>query len=168
MSAEEAARSIQVVLRLCEHWPTLSREDFRKLLADDCIYTDMPLPSQVAVGPDAAFKKLGVLRNDWVIENEIVNTVGNGRTVMVERVETGRSLAGIIEDWRVPCVGVFEIEGGKIKTWRDYWNFADVEPLMRLAAIGHSSGLDAATGFFYGAAVWVEVADRSASATTRR
>jgi hypothetical protein len=26
--------------------------------------------------------------------------------------------------------------------------------LLRLAAIGHSSGLDAATGFFYGAAVW--------------
>jgi hypothetical protein len=26
--------------------------------------------------------------------------------------------------------------------------------ILRLAAIGHSSGLDAATGFFYGAAVW--------------
>ena len=54
--------------------------------------------------------------------------------------------------------------------------------LLRLAAIGHSSGLDAATGFFYGATVWREstdvpdarvgapsmiaVADRSASATT--
>ena len=46
--------------------------------------------------------------------------------------------------------------------------------LMRLAAIGHSSGLDAATGFFYGAAVWgdgaptISLADRSQSATTRR
>ena len=55
--------------------------------------------------------------------------------------------------------------------------------LLRLAAIGHSSGLDAATGFFYGATVWdkatdiaerapsasrptISVADRSASATT--
>jgi hypothetical protein len=54
--------------------------------------------------------------------------------------------------------------------------------LQRLAAIGHSSGLDAATGFFYGAAVWggatdlgeraprashptVSLADCSASAT---
>jgi len=26
--------------------------------------------------------------------------------------------------------------------------------ILRLAAVGHSSGLDAATGFFYGAAVW--------------
>ena len=26
--------------------------------------------------------------------------------------------------------------------------------LLRLAAVGHSSGLDAATGFFYGATVW--------------
>ena len=31
--------------------------------------------------------------------------------------------------------------------------------LSRLAAIGHSSGLDAATGFFYGATVWVRVTD---------
>ena len=55
--------------------------------------------------------------------------------------------------------------------------------LLRLAAIGHSSGLDAATGFFYGATIWrnatdpagraaptrhpmISIADRSASATT--
>jgi hypothetical protein len=31
--------------------------------------------------------------------------------------------------------------------------------LRRLAAIGHSSGLDAATGFFYGAAVWDKATD---------
>ena len=31
--------------------------------------------------------------------------------------------------------------------------------LSRLAAIGHSSGLDAATGFFYGATVWVRATD---------
>jgi Protein of unknown function (DUF2877) len=56
------------------------------------------------------------------------------------------------------------------------------DALLRLAAIGHSSGLDAATGFFYGASVWdkatdiaeraplasrpmISVADRSASTT---
>ena len=47
--------------------------------------------------------------------------------------------------------------------------------LRRLAAIGHSSGLDAATGFFYGAIVWraplassprISVADRSVAVAT--
>ena len=55
--------------------------------------------------------------------------------------------------------------------------------ILRLAAVGHSSGMDAATGFFYGATIWdeatdlagraaptshpmISVADRSASATT--
>ncbi len=55
--------------------------------------------------------------------------------------------------------------------------------ILRLAAIGHSSGLDAATGFFYGATIWrnatdpagraaptrhpmISIADRFASATT--
>jgi len=36
--------------------------------------------------------------------------------------------------------------------------------LLRLAAIGHSSGLDAATGFFYGAAIWRNAPRRAASA----
>jgi hypothetical protein len=38
--------------------------------------------------------------------------------------------------------------------------------LLRLAAIGHSSGLDAATGFFYGAVIWdkaTDVAERAPS-----
>jgi hypothetical protein len=31
--------------------------------------------------------------------------------------------------------------------------------ILRLAEVGHSSGLDAATGFFYGAAIWRGAAD---------
>ena len=46
--------------------------------------------------------------------------------------------------------------------------------LLRLAAIGHSSGLDAATGFFYGATIWGDATDppgarrRRAVRTNRR
>ena len=36
---------------------------------------------------------------------------------------------------------------------------ADHEAIRHLAAIGHSSGLDAATGFFYGATIWRKAAD---------
>ncbi len=36
--------------------------------------------------------------------------------------------------------------------------------LLRLAAIGHSSGLDAATGFFYGAAIWRDARRHAAGA----
>jgi hypothetical protein len=38
--------------------------------------------------------------------------------------------------------------------------------LLRLAAIGHSSGLDAATGFFYGLTIWADAARRVAGAPT--
>jgi len=40
--------------------------------------------------------------------------------------------------------------------------------LQRLAAIGHSSGLDAATGFFYGATVWRDAADLARRAAPAR
>jgi hypothetical protein len=36
--------------------------------------------------------------------------------------------------------------------------------ILRLAAIGHSSGLDAATGFFYGATIWRDALRHVASA----
>ena len=38
-----------------------------------------------------------------------------------ERLDRTRSGDKSVE---LPCVGVFEIEAGKIKTWRDYFDFA--------------------------------------------
>lgn len=50
---------------------------------------------------------------------EIQNVVGNGRVVMVERVDhlvsSERSVA-------VPMAGVFEVEDGRILAWRDYFD----------------------------------------------
>jgi len=42
------------------------------------------------------------------------------------------------------------------------------DALLRLAAIGHSSGLDAATGFFYGATIWRDAADLAGRAAPAR
>jgi limonene-1,2-epoxide hydrolase len=134
MSKENVALNISNVRRLCENWPWLSRAEFSALLMSDCAYKDVPIPNREAVGPDAAFEKLSGLKKDWDISFRIVSIVGDEHTVFAERVEYFHNRVGAVDDWQLPCVGVFELEGGKIKSWRDYWNFADAEPLMRYSA----------------------------------
>lgn len=51
---------------------------------------------------------------------EIINTASSGSTALVERINKTKT-TGVVD---LPCVGVFEMEGGKIKAWRDYFDMA--------------------------------------------
>jgi limonene-1,2-epoxide hydrolase len=46
--------------------------------------------------------------------------MSSDNVVIAERLDRTRAGDKTVE---LPCVGVFEIEGGKIKTWRDYFDF---------------------------------------------
>lgn len=54
-------------------------------------------------------------------EWDIVNIVSRGDVVIAERLDRTR-----IGDKKVdlPCVGVFEMQNGKIRVWRDYFDLA--------------------------------------------
>jgi limonene-1,2-epoxide hydrolase len=131
---DEAARSIETVRRLCAGWPELTAQDFADMLAPDCVYTDVPFPDAVAIGPAAAHRKLGGFRDDWSATFDIVAIVGYASTVMAERVEHFSQKQKAVEDCDLKVVGVFELAGGKIKRWTDYWNKDDAEPLFRFMA----------------------------------
>jgi limonene-1,2-epoxide hydrolase len=47
--------------------------------------------------------------------------MSSGNVVIAERVDRTRAREKSVD---LPCVGVFEMEGGKIKIWRDYFDFA--------------------------------------------
>jgi len=61
---------------------------------------------------------------------EIRHIVAAGEVVMVERVD--HFLAGETRV-SVPSMGIFELRGGKIAAWRDYWDLQQFE--NQLAAI---------------------------------
>jgi limonene-1,2-epoxide hydrolase len=61
--------------------------------------------------------KNGWTSTDW----EVLNLAVRGNIVIAERVDRTR-LGAIAVD--LPCCGVFEIEAGKIKVWRDYFDMA--------------------------------------------
>ena len=105
--------NIEVVRKLCERWAWLSEQEFTELLAQNCVYYDVPFPSAQAIGPQAAHAKLSSMQKDWDIGLEVVSIVGDANTVMAERVEHFRNKTNAVEPFDLPVVGVFEMADGK-------------------------------------------------------
>ncbi len=54
-------------------------------------------------------------------EWELLNIASQGNVVFTERVDRTKTTRGDVD---LPCAGVFEMEDGKIKEWRDYFDLA--------------------------------------------
>ncbi len=63
----------------------------------------------------------GFLRGWTATDWEIVNIVAQGDLVIAERIDHTKLGEKRID---LPCCGVFELSGGKIKRWRDYFDLA--------------------------------------------
>lgn len=100
-----------------------SRMDVDELMAyftGDAVYHNMPgPPAQGSAAVRATIARFlgGWQQTAW----EILNIAADGNTVFAERVD--RTVAGG-KSIDLPVVGVFELEGGKIKAWRDYFDLA--------------------------------------------
>jgi len=86
--------------------------------ADDAVYHNMPV--EPAVGREAI---LGLL-NMFVtpaerVEFRVRNIVATGDIVLTERVDVFQLPNATIE---LPVMGTFEVRGGKIAAWRDYFD----------------------------------------------
>jgi limonene-1,2-epoxide hydrolase len=54
-------------------------------------------------------------------EWEIIHLIGRGDVVIAERIDHTKLGDKHVD---LPCTGVFELENGKIKVWRDYFDLA--------------------------------------------
>ncbi len=109
---------------VAEMWECLYRKDWDGLaarIAPDGFYEDVPTPDAGARGPENVVKRLRV-GLDWVVrfEHDIHRTVAEGDTVIVEHTETWHFETGekVVNHFTT----VHEVEDGKIKLWRDYWD----------------------------------------------
>lgn len=65
---------------------------------------------------------IGAFVSSWTTTNwEILGIASAGNTVFVERIDRTEAGGHKVD---LPCCGVFEMEGGKIKVWRDYFDMA--------------------------------------------
>jgi limonene-1,2-epoxide hydrolase len=115
-----ASDSERVVSEFCKTWETLNIDKVMEFFTDDAAYTNIPIGT--ATGKAEIRKTIdGFMPGTTKIEFKILNTSCAGATVFNERVDSfivnGKPVV-------VPVAGVFEISGGKIKAWRDYFDLA--------------------------------------------
>lgn len=109
-----------IISEFCAAWSRLDVDELMTYFTDDATYHNMPGPP--AVGGDAVRQTIdsflgGWQKTDW----EVTNIAANGNVVFAERVDR-TDVGGKHVD--LPCVGVFEMTGGKIQVWRDYFDRA--------------------------------------------
>jgi limonene-1,2-epoxide hydrolase len=99
-------------------WSTLDADRIVAFFTEDGVYHNMPI--QPVAGRAALKPFIAAFLKDWAAtEWEIVTLVSSGDIVIAERVDRIR-----VGDRQVdlPCCGVFEMQDGKIKVWRDYFD----------------------------------------------
>jgi limonene-1,2-epoxide hydrolase len=118
MGTETMSDNETLVRDFIAAWSRLDVDEIVGFFAPDGVYHNMPM------GPVAGREQLrgfiAAFLKDWTSTDwEILTLIGRGDTVVAERVD--RTLVGD-KPVDLPCCGVFHLEGGKIKLWRDYFD----------------------------------------------
>ena len=112
------SRNVEIVREFVEAWSSLDADTLSGYFCEDGCYYNMP--SQPVKGREAV---AGFIKNflaTWTeTQWDILNIAEAGDVVFCERLDRTKTSAGDVD---LPCVGVFEMQDGKIKEWRDYFD----------------------------------------------
>ena len=101
-------------------WSRLDAAELAGYFAEDGVYHNMP--ARPVAGRENIERMIAGFIASWThTEWEVLNLVSVGDLVIAERLD--RTQAGE-KGVDLPCAGVFELEDGKIKVWRDYFDMA--------------------------------------------
>jgi limonene-1,2-epoxide hydrolase len=108
-------------------WIARDVDKIMSFIAPDCVYHNIPMEPAVGTEPIHALVKSFVdmaSEVDWKIHNIAESNDG---VVLTERTDC--FLIG--ENWvKLPVMGTFELDGGKITAWRDYFDMAQFQKQM--------------------------------------
>jgi limonene-1,2-epoxide hydrolase len=112
-------RNEQIVRDFIRAWSRLDADELAGFFSEDGVYHNMPGPP--VKGRENVRRLIKGFFSTWTQTDwEIRTLVSAGNVVIAERVDRTRAGAKAVD---LPCTGVFELEGGKIKEWRDYFDF---------------------------------------------
>lgn len=99
-------------------WPVGDAASVAALFADDASYRNGPLePVHGRAAIEATFAEFMALGGD--VSVELLNVLADDEIVMTERVD---HFAVGERTFSLPVMGIFEVAGGKITAWRDYFD----------------------------------------------
>ena len=129
MAQNQASNNEQVIRDFITAWSRLDVDELVSYFTVDGTYYNMPT-SPVTGEENLKQFIAGFIRawesTDW----EVLNLIVEGDIVVAERIDR-TVVAGSPVD--LPAFGIFEMENGKIKVWRDYFNLPTYTDAMAAA-----------------------------------
>jgi limonene-1,2-epoxide hydrolase len=114
-----SAENERIVADFCRAWSRMNLDEILGFMAEDAVYHNIPMaPAKGKASIRAVVD--GFLKMADAIDFKVLNTASAGNVVMNERVDSFVYKGG--KKGSVPVVGVFEVSGGKITAWRDYFD----------------------------------------------
>ena len=110
----------QIIRDFSAAWSRLNADELSGYFTEDAFYHNIPMEPVTGRANIRAFLA-DFLRDPSSVKFEIKNQLTAGNLVFNERVDHsvwgGKTVS-------LPVAGVFELDNGKIKSWRDYFDMA--------------------------------------------
>lgn len=132
--AEEKSPLV-VAHEMINAWNAADADAIADLFTEDGRFLSMTVPAMVREGRETIREQWGALLADvGEIELQLRHITAVGNSVMIERVDvfTYKGKAG-----RVPVACVMDIENGKVKEWREYYDHASLMSEMGVTGADH-------------------------------
>ncbi len=108
----------EIIRQFIEAWSRLDAEELSAYFTEDGVYHNMP--SGPVAGRENVKQMITGFIGSWTeTQWDVLNLISAGDVVVAERVDRTRAGDKSVD---LPCMGVFELEDGKIKIWRDYFD----------------------------------------------
>ncbi|MBI2913185.1 MAG: nuclear transport factor 2 family protein [Chloroflexi bacterium] len=115
-----ASDNLDLIERFCQAFKRKNPDEILAFFTDDAVYHNMPLaPARGNAGIRNVLEMF--LKPSRSVEFVILNIAASGDVVLTERVDKFAMEGRNVE---LPVAGVFEVKGGKIAAWRDYFDMA--------------------------------------------
>jgi limonene-1,2-epoxide hydrolase len=115
-----------IIREFIRAWSRLDPAELASYFAEDGVYHNMP--TGPVAGRGNIEKMIGGFIASWTeTEWDILHLATKGDVVIAERLDRTRAGEKSVD---LPCTGVFELEGGKIRVWRDYFDLGTYAKAM--------------------------------------
>lgn len=114
------SKNEEIIRNFIDAWSRLDPAELAGYFAEDGVYHNMP--AGPIAGRTQVEKFIRGFSGSWTETTwELIHIVSSGELVFTERLDRTRAGDKSVD---LPCLGVFEMEAGKIKVWRDYFDLA--------------------------------------------
>ena len=121
------ANNEQVIRDFISAWSRLDVEELVQFFCEDGTYHNMP--TKAVTGHDALRPFISAFLKGWTSTQwDVLNLMSKGDVVFAERLD--RTIVGN-KQVNLPCCGVFEMQDGRIKVWRDYFDLGTYVSALR-------------------------------------